>query len=120
MNYSLAAVERRSCQFIAARLNELRIPCAYQRDDRLVSRGKRKQRVSGLWRPARVRTMLINTTYLQGPASVWKALQEGPGTHLAHRASFVDEKTWDGPRRTSRRILYSAFEACAINTSCGG
>jgi site-specific DNA recombinase len=61
--YRLAAVERRSCHFIAARLNELRVPCAYQRDDRMVLRGKRKQRTSGLWRPSRVRNLIISTTY---------------------------------------------------------
>jgi hypothetical protein len=59
----MAAVERRSCPYIADRLNALRVPCAYERDDRLVLRGKRKQRTSGLWRPARVRNLIISTTY---------------------------------------------------------
>src|ERR1035438_9628400 len=61
--YRLASVERRSCCFIADRLNELRVPCAYQRDERLVLRGKRKQRTSGLWRPSRVRNLIISTAY---------------------------------------------------------
>ena len=38
--FRLAAVERKSCRFIAARLNQLRIPCAYVRDDRLTLRGR--------------------------------------------------------------------------------
>src|ERR1019366_6884118 len=32
MIYKMAAVERRSCHQIAARLDELRVPCAYRRD----------------------------------------------------------------------------------------
>ena len=53
--FRMSAVERKSCRIIAARLNDLRIPCSYVRDDRLVARGKRKQRTSGMWRAGRVR-----------------------------------------------------------------
>jgi site-specific DNA recombinase len=77
--YRLAAVERRSCFFIADRLNELRVPCAYQRDERLVLRGKRKQRTSGLWRPARVRNLIVNTTY----KGLHEFLQQRATAHLA-------------------------------------
>jgi hypothetical protein len=49
--FRMAAVERKSCPVIAARLNDLHIPCAYVRDDRLCLRGKRKQRTSGVWGP---------------------------------------------------------------------
>src|ERR1700693_2629856 len=60
----MATVERKSCVAIATRLNELRIPCAYVRDDRLLLRGKRKQRTSGVWRPGRIRGLLTNKTYM--------------------------------------------------------
>jgi site-specific DNA recombinase len=53
--FRMAAVERKSCRVIAERLNSLRIPCAYVRDDRLMLRGKRKERTSGVWRPGRIR-----------------------------------------------------------------
>jgi site-specific DNA recombinase len=62
--FRMAAVEGKSCRVIAARLNDLRIPCAYVRDDRLLLRGKRKQRTSGVWRPGRVRGLVINKTYM--------------------------------------------------------
>ena len=39
--FKMAAVGRKSCREIARRLNDLRIPCAYVRDDRLMLRGKR-------------------------------------------------------------------------------
>jgi len=60
----MAAVEGKSCRVIATRLNDLRIPCAYVRDDRLTLRGKRKQRTSGVWRAGRVRGLIINKTYM--------------------------------------------------------
>lgn len=62
--FRMAATERKSCRAIADKLNQLRIPCAYIRDDRLVLRGKRKQKTSGLWRPGRIRGLLTNKTYM--------------------------------------------------------
>jgi site-specific DNA recombinase len=61
--FRMAAVERKSCRVIADRLNALRVPCAYVRDDRLTARGKRKQRTSGVWRPGRIRGLITNRTY---------------------------------------------------------
>ncbi|MBL8238352.1 MAG: recombinase family protein [Bryobacterales bacterium] len=61
--FRMAAVERSSCRIIAERLNELRVPCAYTRDNRLLLRGKRKVNTSGLWGPGRIRGLIVNTTY---------------------------------------------------------
>src|SRR5579863_2718522 len=62
--YRLAANERATCFRIADFLNMLHVPCAYTRDARLLLRGKRKQRTSGLWRAGRIRNLLINSTYM--------------------------------------------------------
>jgi len=62
--FRMDAVEGKSCRVIAARLNDLRIPCAYVRDDRLLLQGKRKQRTSGVWRPGRMRGLITNKTYM--------------------------------------------------------
>jgi site-specific DNA recombinase len=126
MIYRLAAVERRSCHFIAARLNEIQIPCAYQRDNRLVTRGKRKQRTSGLWRPGRVRNLIISTTY--------RGLHEY-GKRTSNKArkliprpvpAIVDEKTWSkaqetlrsnflfGVRSTRNQYLLRGLAKCAL------
>ena len=126
MMYRLAAVERRSCHFIAARLNELQIPCAYQRDDRLVLRGKRKQRTAGLWRPARVRNMLINTTY-QGLHQFGKRTSNKGRTLISRPVpAIVDEKTWDkaqenlkahflfGVRSTRNQYLLRGLMKCSL------
>ena len=58
-----SAMDRSSCRVIASRLNELRVPCAYVRDERLQLRGKRKQATSGYWTPGRIRGLITNTTY---------------------------------------------------------
>jgi site-specific DNA recombinase len=124
--YKMAAVERKSCYDIAARLNQLQIPCAYQRDNRLVSRGKRKQRTSGLWRPARVRNMLINTTY-KGLHQFGKRTSNKGRTLISRPVpAIVDEKTWDkaqenlkahflfGVRSTRNQYLLRGVMKCSL------
>jgi site-specific DNA recombinase len=107
--YRLAAVERRSCFFIAARLDQLRIPCAYQRDDRLVLRGKRKQRTSGLWRPARVRNLIINTTYKGLHQFGKRTANKGRPVISRTVSAIVDEKTWEKAQENlHRHFLFSA------------
>src|SRR5258706_1576891 len=62
--FRMSAVEKKSCRVIAVRLNQLRVPCAYVRDDRLMLRGKRKPKTAGVWRPGRIRGLLTNKTYM--------------------------------------------------------
>jgi site-specific DNA recombinase len=62
--FRMSALEKKSCRAIAAGLNDLRIPCAYTRDDRLVLSGKRRKRTSGMWRAGRVRGLITNKTYM--------------------------------------------------------
>jgi site-specific DNA recombinase len=110
--YRLAAVERRSCFFIAARLSELRIPCAYNRDERLVLRGKRKQRTSGIWRPARVRNLIISTTY-KGLHQFGKRSSNKSRPLISRIVpAIVDENTWDQAQQNLRKhLLYSPRSA---------
>jgi site-specific DNA recombinase len=61
--FRMAGIEGKSCRVIADRLNQLRVPCAYTRDDRLQLGGKRKRKTRGIWRPPRVRGLIMNTTY---------------------------------------------------------
>ncbi len=44
-------------------LNALGIPPSYVKDGRQVLRGKRKVATAGIWRPSRIRNMIVNTTY---------------------------------------------------------
>jgi hypothetical protein len=76
--YQMAS-EGKSCSVIAEFLNRIGVPPAYSRDGREVLRGKRKQRTSGLWRPSRIRNMLVNRTYM--------------GVHdFGKREAFYDQK----------------------------
>jgi site-specific DNA recombinase len=51
------------CQRIADELNALGVPPAYVRDGRELLRGKRTGRTQGIWRPGRIRNMIVNPTY---------------------------------------------------------
>lgn len=69
--FSMAS-ERSSCFKICIRLHELGVPPAYMRDNRELMqvqdddprRGKRKALTAGIWRPSRVRNMIVNSTYM--------------------------------------------------------
>lgn len=62
--YRMTSTEKKSCRRIADYLNQLGVPCAYIRDDRLLLRGKRKETTSGIWRPGRVRNLIVSATYM--------------------------------------------------------
>ncbi|HLF80016.1 MAG TPA: recombinase family protein [Dehalococcoidia bacterium] len=57
--YHWLAVDRRSCRWIALELNQLGVPTVYQHEGRGV-RGKSTQ---ALWRPGRIRNLVVNTMY---------------------------------------------------------
>lgn len=61
--YRLVAEEGYSTIKVADYLNALGVPPAYVKDGRQVKRGKRKVNTAGIWRPARVRNMIVNPTY---------------------------------------------------------
>ena len=61
--YRLTVDEHRSCLEIAGHLNALGIPPSYAKDGRAVLRGKRQEATAAIWRPGRIRNMLINPTY---------------------------------------------------------
>jgi len=61
--YRLTVDDHYSCVQIADYLNGLGIPPAYVKDERKILKGKRKENTSGIWRPSRIRNMLVNPTY---------------------------------------------------------
>lgn len=56
-------IQKKSCVTISDYLNTLGIPPTYTRDQRELLRGKRKVATTGIWRPGRIRNMLVNPTY---------------------------------------------------------
>jgi site-specific DNA recombinase len=97
--FRMAAVEGKSCRVIAARLNDLRIPCAYVRDDRLLLRGKRKQRTSGVWRPGRIRGLITNKTY-SGTHEWGKRAVKERSVISRPVPAIVTEATWKKAQKT--------------------
>ncbi len=61
--YTMTVEEKKSCVAISNYLNTLGVPPVYIRDQRELRRGKRKITTSGIWRPGRIRSILVNTTY---------------------------------------------------------
>jgi site-specific DNA recombinase len=103
------AVERKSCRVIAVRLNDLRVPCAYVRDDRLTSRGKRKERTAGVWRPGRVRGLITNKTYM-GVHEYGKRSTREPIARAV--PAIVTEATWNKAQKTLQaNLLFSKRSA---------
>jgi site-specific DNA recombinase len=125
--YRLAADERASCFRIADILNTMAVPCAYARDGRLLLRGKRRQRTSGLWRPARVRNMLVNATYM-GRHEYGKRSKTQRPLIVRDVPPIVGEETWQkaqqtlkqnfvfGKRSTLHRYLLRGIGKCGL---CG-
>lgn len=57
--YKRLALNDMTCPKIAEELNALGVPTAYQRE----GPGMRKKRTRGLWRPGRIRNMVVNPVY---------------------------------------------------------
>jgi site-specific DNA recombinase len=62
--YRLTTEQSMSTIKITDYLNALGVPPAYTIRGRKLSRGKRKENTAGIWRPGRVRNMIVNTTYM--------------------------------------------------------
>lgn len=61
--YHLIADQGYSTVKVADYLNALGVPPSYTKDGRQIKRGKRKVNTAGIWRPARIRNMIVNITY---------------------------------------------------------
>jgi site-specific DNA recombinase len=122
----MAAVEKKSCQCIADYLNRIGVPCAYHRDERLTLRGKRKSRTSGLWRPSRVRNLLVSSTYMG--RHQWGKRSRSKNRQIINRdvPPIVSEDIWQraqltlkanflfGKRGTTRSYLLRGLVKCAL------
>jgi site-specific DNA recombinase len=109
--FRMAAVEQKSCRRIAELLNALRVPCAYSRDERLVLRGKRKERTAGVWRPGRVRGLLTNKTYY-GIHEFGKRAARKREVIRREVPAIVAEETWQKAQETLKaNFLFNARSA---------
>jgi hypothetical protein len=107
----MAAVDQMSCQKIADQLNRWGIPCAYVRDERRVLRGKRKVQTAGIWRPGRVRNLIISTTY-KGEHEYGKRAKSARETITRPVPAIVSPETWEKAQQTlSTNFLFSKRSA---------
>jgi site-specific DNA recombinase len=121
--YYRLAIDGWSCRRIASDLNALGVPTAYQKDGRGV-RGKRTQ---GLWRPGRIRNLVVNPVYkgkLQYGRRSNKPDREIIGADIE---PLVSEEVWDAaqatlaanrikPKNGKRTYLLRGLIVCGI---CG-
>ncbi len=93
------ADDRKSCPEITDHLNNLGVPTAYVRDGRKLSRGKRKQATAGIWRPGRVRSLVVNATY-KGVHQYGKRSKRGTEPIEQPVPAIIDAETWERAQRT--------------------
>jgi site-specific DNA recombinase len=109
--FRLAAGEKLSCRKIAVRLNEMRVPCAYTRDEKLFARGKRRHRTLGVWRGPRVRCILSSKTYM-GVHEFGKRTSSKRPVVSRSVPAIVTEGTWKKAQANLKaHFLFSARSA---------
>ncbi len=88
-------VEGRSCYWIADHLNDLGVPTHYARDGRLLrdSQGRRTKRTQGVWRPGRVRNLVVNPVY-KGVLAYGRRSKNRREIILAQAPALVPEDVW--------------------------
>jgi len=107
--YHWLGVEGKSCRWISHELNSLGVPTAYQRDGRGV-RGKRTQ---CLWRPGRIRQLVVNPVYMGTLLYGRRRSRYSKRTELIPGAvpALVSSELWEAAQRT-----LAANRICAKNT----
>ena len=94
--YHHLAVDRWSCRRIAEEFNSLGIPTAYRR----AGRGVRGKQTQGIWRPSRIRNLVVNPVY-RG------VVQYGLRSTNPRGREVISAR---GPRLVSDDIWYAAIE----------
>jgi site-specific DNA recombinase len=110
---SAAAVVRRvyewlgedgwTCRRIADELNALGVPTHYARDGRRVQRGLRLGRTRGVWRPGRIRNMVVNPIY-RGELRYGRRTQKRDREVIAASVEpLVSAELWQAAQETLAR-----------------
>lgn len=108
--FRLVGEQRMSCTQVADHLNALKVPTAYAKDGRLVgneAKGKRKQATAGVWRPSRIRGILMLTAYRgEYQYGKWPPKKDGvrPKREIisAPCARLVTDDLWHAAQETLR------------------
>lgn len=110
--YSALGDEGRSCFWVAEQLTALGVPSAYVRDGREANLpNKRKTTTSGIWRPGRIRNLVVNTTY-KGVHQYGKRAVKSREIIEREVPALVSVDLWERAQETLRKNqLFSARNA---------
>lgn len=102
--YRLITEERWSCVKIAHHLTALGVPTAYTRDGREPLRGKRTAATSGIWRPSRVRNLIVGTVY-KGIHTYGKRSKRAREVIEREVPAIVGVETWERAQQVLRENM---------------
>ena len=87
------------------------VPPAYAKDNRQIARrrpeGKRKEHTAGVWRPGRIRNLVVNAVY-KGEHIYGRRSKKQRELITRAVPAIVDAETWDKAQQTLRRNLMFA------------
>ncbi len=109
--YRRLAEDKHSCVQIADELNSLGVPPAYVKDNRQIKRGKRKTNTAGIWRPSRIRNLVINPVY-KGTHVYGRRSRKSRQTIERSVPAIVTEDLWDEAQRTLHQNLINSPRNC--------
>lgn len=99
--YRLVAEQGYSTVKAADYLNSVGIPPSYTKDGRLVKRGKRKESTAGIWRPGRVRNIIVSTTY-KGLHQYGKRTNRKRDLITREMPAILSEDVWERAQQVLR------------------
>ncbi|GIO06275.1 serine recombinase [Brevibacillus reuszeri] len=99
--FHMLANKGHSCIKVADYLNALGVPPSYVKDDRKITRGKRKENTAGIWRPARIRGIITNPTY-KGIHEYGKRSTRQREVIEREVPAIVDVETWEKAQQVLR------------------
>ena len=105
--YSLIGEEGYSTIKVADYLNALKVPPSYTKDGRKVTKAKRKVKTAGVWRPGRVRNMVVSSTY-KGIHLYGKRSKKKRDVIPRTVPAIVPEALWDAAQRQLRENMIEA------------
>lgn len=109
--YHLIADQGMSTIKVADYLNALNIPPSYTIHGRKTKRdGKRKETTAGIWRPARIRNMIVNTTY-KGIHQYGKRSKKNRDIITRSVPAIVSEETWEKAQQVLKNNQLEAMRS---------
>ncbi|MCI0441390.1 MAG: recombinase family protein [Chloroflexi bacterium] len=92
---------RWSCLKISVELNSLGVPTAYARENRMITKGKRKVHTRGVWRAGRIRNLVVNPVYRGELQYGRRTIRPGGGEVIsASVPALASDEVWHAAQRT--------------------